>query len=324
MNLQSAAQIVVASIFGINLGIVGLPKRVSASPIFETSTIEIVKTSESDVSQSEQETVELETVEQNVIGQDTEQKEIEAQDTKKQDIKEQKEAAIAEIIEAIAADSAQLTDTDSADSAQPSTQLLPTQLLDQLLANALNANHAPLRPSAEALGEPVSISLETATSTELPATIDLAAVSQSFGPSFAPSFNIDPDTVPALRNALNSHNELTQLYAADTLWTLTSDANLILPTLISATESNQSETRELALLAIAQLGQEALPAIPILNDIITSASDRSDDRTRQLAQDALEIVSSENRPATVLGILAREVQKLGGIPALFRAISRLW
>lgn len=316
MNCQNATQIVVASILGINLGIAGLPKRVSASPIFEASTSKIVG---SDVSQSEQETVELETVEQNIIGQDTEQKEIEAQDTKKQDIEEQKEAAIAEIIEAIAADSAQPTDTDSADSAQPSTQL-PTQLLDQLLANALNANHAPPRPGAEALGEPVSISLETATSTELPATIDLAAISQSFGPSF----NIDPDTVPALRNALNSHNELTQLYAADTLWTLTGDANLILPTLISATESNQSETRELALLAIAQLGQEALPAVPILNDIITSDRDRSDDRTRQLAQDALEVVSSENRPATVLGILAREVQKLGGIPALFRAISRLW
>ena len=128
------------------------------------------------------------------------------------------------------------------------------------------------------------------------------------------------ESVPALKTALNSDNDLTQLYAADALWTLTGDSELVLPTLISAAASNNLSTRQLATAAIAHLGQRALPAIPVLNQLIGS----SDSRTRSLAQDTLSIITSNNRPTTTLGIIRREVRRSILVPAAIRAINYLW
>lgn len=131
--------------------------------------------------------------------------------------------------------------------------------------------------------------------------------------------NVDPSSVPALRAALNSDSALTRLYAADALWTLTGDRDLVLPTLMSAAVKGDTQAQRLAIRAIAQLGEDALPAVPILNTLI---GDR-DSRTRQIAQDALAIVRSERRSSTVLGIIVRESRRRL-IPAAFRAITNLW
>ncbi len=132
--------------------------------------------------------------------------------------------------------------------------------------------------------------------------------------------SLTAESVPALKTALNSDNDLTQLYAADALWTLTGDSELVLPTLISAASSNNLSTRQLATAAIAHLGQRALPAIPMLNQLVGN----SDASTRSLAQNALEIITSRDRPATTLGIIRREVRRTIIVPAAVRAINRLW
>ena len=198
----------------------------------------------------------------------------------KQTLAEQKEAAIAQITEAIASDISEVA------------------------------------PTAATLGGPISLDTTATTFIDPTSTLNLAAVSSAF--------SVDPTSVPALQAALSSNNELTRLYAADTLWTLTGEADLVLPTLLAATNSQNVETRELALSAIAQLGQAALPTVPVLNDIIQNSDSLTDNRTRQIAQDVLTVVNSENRPATMLGILAKEVQRRGGLPALLRTLSRLW
>ncbi|MEM9089470.1 MAG: hypothetical protein AAGC93_12080 [Cyanobacteria bacterium P01_F01_bin.53] len=173
-------------------------------------------------------------------------------------------------------------------------------------------------PGAEALTGLTSASLEAELSTVLPmeAGADLTDI--------ASSFRVDPSSVPALKTALNSNNPLTQLYAADTLWTLTGDVDLILPTLMSVAASGETQPRELAMLALAQLGEEGAPAGPVLDEIINNSDAGGDSRTLRIAQDTLELVNSENRPATVLGILAREAGRLGGLPTVLRAISGLW
>lgn len=167
-----------------------------------------------------------------------------------------------------------------------------------------------VQPTASALSGLESASINDTALAE-PATRDLSAVNIHT--------NVDPDAVPALRASLNSDSALTRLYAADALWTLTGDRDLILPTLMTAAVDGDTQAQELAIAAIAQLGKEALPAVPILNDL---SSDRNS-RTRQIAQDALAIVRSERRSSTVLGIIARESrQRL--VPAAFRAITNLF
>jgi len=128
------------------------------------------------------------------------------------------------------------------------------------------------------------------------------------------------ESIPALKTALDSDNDLTQLYAADALWTLTGDSELVLPTLISAAASENLSARQLATAAIAHLGKQALPALPVLNQLIGN----SDARTRNIAQDTLSIITSNNRPATTLGIIRREVRRSIIMPAAVRAINYLW
>jgi len=168
------------------------------------------------------------------------------------------------------------------------TTVPSVHLLEQLLAETVGTT-AYKPPGADALGEPVSVGIAS-------------------------------DALPALTTALKDENELVQLYAADALWSLTGDTGLVLPTLMAAAESDDIDTQELALEALAQLGEAALPAVPLLRDIVGER----DSRTRQVAQDVLKIVQSENRPATVLGIIAREADRMGGFSALFRAIADLW
>ena len=134
------------------------------------------------------------------------------------------------------------------------------------------------------------------------------------------SFTVEADSVPALKAALNSANPLTQLYAADALWTLTSDSDLILPTLISAAASDDLQVRNLATSGLAYLGRRALPAVPVLNQLLGN----NDSKTRSIAQATLDIIRSSNRPATTLGIIARESRRIRVVPTAIRAITRLW
>lgn len=230
---------------------------------------------------------------------------------------EASEAALVEVWEALREDSAELDSrlarpiiNRQADGLQDVQTAVPAvYLLEQALAESLNAAHN--EPGADALGEPMSVGIETQIPVEIEA-VDWVAI--------AASFRAQPNTLPALTTALKSEDELTRLYAADALWSLTGDSDLVLPTLISAAESENTDTRELALMALAQLGEEALPAIPMLRDIVGER----DSRTYQIAQDVLQVVQSDNRPATVLGIIAREADRMGGFSALFKAISNLW
>jgi HEAT repeat protein len=131
---------------------------------------------------------------------------------------------------------------------------------------------------------------------------------------------IGPQSVPALTEALRSDNTLTRLYAADALWTLTENRDLVLPTLVAAAASNDFQTRELATLGIAYLGRQALPAVPFLNRLLGN----SDSRTRNIARTALEIVGNNNRPSSTLGILEDQPRGLNAVPAVVEAITRLW
>jgi hypothetical protein len=168
-------------------------------------------------------------------------------------------------------------------------------------------------PGAAAIGELTSASLANGLLSNAPLTDDTL--------SDDPLSAIEADSVPALKAALNSDNTLTQLYAADALWTLTRDSDLVLPALISAATSGRFQTRELATLGLSYLGRQAIPAIPFLNRLLGDG----DSRVRSLVQDTLEIVGSNNRPATTLGILARESsQRQGIIPTALNVLTRLW
>lgn len=164
------------------------------------------------------------------------------------------------------------------------------------------------QPGAEALSGLESVSLESL------ATAPNERNLQSAGAAFT----VDAASVPALQAALTSDQALTQLYAADALWTLTGDSNLILPTLMQAAASEDPDIQSLAVTALQQMGNEASPAVPVLIELL----DR-DSQTRLIAQDALTVIRSENRSEAVLGIIARESQRRL-LPAALRAISGLW
>lgn len=202
---------------------------------------------------------------------------------------EESEAALLEIAEIITLDAheAGVVEVDA-------TEVDATEVDAIASLSESKTPEAQAMPGASALGELTSASLDLSTLTA--------------------------ESVPALKTALDSDNDLTQLYAADALWTLTGDSELVLPTLISAAASENLSTRQLATAAIAHLGKQALPAIPILNQLIGN----SDARTRNIAQDTLSIITSNNRPATTLGIIRREVRRSILIPAAVRAINYLW
>ncbi len=144
------------------------------------------------------------------------------------------------------------------------------------------------------------------------------ALSSTLSPSPSGLDTSNPTTaIPALTSALNNDNILTRLYAADALWHLTGNLDLVLPTLTAAVSSSDVHARDLAISALAQLGAQALPAAPVLNELV------GDSRTRQLAEDTLAVVRSDRRPATVLGIIARESRRML-IPPAIRALSGLW
>lgn len=174
-------------------------------------------------------------------------------------------------------------------------------------AEALKAP-AKKQPGAEALSGLESASIESfAVNT---AGRDLVATGAAF--------TVDAASVPALQAALHSDRALTQLYAADALWTLTGDRNLVLPTLMEAANSDDPDIQELAVLALRQMGDEASPAVPVLIELLDK-----DSKTRLIAQDALTVINSESRSEAVLGIIARESQRRL-LPAALRAITGLW
>ncbi len=186
---------------------------------------------------------------------------------------------------------------------------------------------APITPSAtEVADPPASDEISSATASITPPTTvtetDSAAIAGLLETASLESKlgRIEADSVPALRAALNSDHALTQLYAADTLWTLTSDRDLILPTLISVAAGSNLQTRELATAALGYLGRQALPAVPFLNRLLRE----NNAQTQAIAQTALEAINSNNRPATTLGILTQASRRQGVLPTVVRALNRLW
>ncbi len=132
------------------------------------------------------------------------------------------------------------------------------------------------------------------------------------------AFTVEASSVPALQAALNSNQALTQLYAADALWTLTGDSELVLPTLMKAAASGDADIQALAVAALGQMGNQASPAVPMLTELLNRNS-----RTRAIAQNALTVIRSGNPSRTMLGIIARESRRRV-LPAALRAISELW
>ncbi len=142
------------------------------------------------------------------------------------------------------------------------------------------------------------------------------------GPGATVSLLAQRTTINTLTAALNSENVLTRLYAADLLWNLTGDRSLVLPTLTAATTSQDLHARDLAVFALSQLGADvSVGGVSATN--VVSAIANNEPRTRRLTQDALSLVRSENRPNTVLGIIARESRRVL-IPPAIRAITRFW
>ena len=183
----------------------------------------------------------------------------------------------------------------ASDASRGVEQIAAANTLEEKLENIEGrVEEASLPAGASTLGEPASVSID--------------------------SFTVEADSVPALKAALNNDNPLTQLYAADALWTLTGDSDLILPTLISAAASNDLQVRNLATSGLAYLGRRALPAVPVLNQLLGD----NDSKTRSIAQATLDIIRSSNRPATTLGIIARESRRIRVVPTAIRAITRLW
>lgn len=191
-----------------------------------------------------------------------------------------------------------------------------------ILANQLNDSDSSVRQAAAAalgdFGPLAEIALPALSQALLG---ENATVSQTVAGTL---LKVGPGSIPTLTAALTSDNALVRLYAADALWTLTEDRDLILPTLVSAATSSDFRTRELATLGIAYLGRQAVPALPFLNQLL---GDR-DSRTRGIAQTALEIVGSNRQPASNLGIIGRQARRLtripGAVPAVVRAVNRLW
>lgn len=226
------------------------------------------------------------------------------------------EAAMSEFVRALSADLADAQAASAETLSETSTEVAianplveaPEGLLeDEVAANTLVEELEELekleevnRPAgAAAIGELASVG------------VDALAMD---------AFAVESDSVPALKAALNSGNKLTQLYAADALWTLTGDSNLVLPTLISAAASDNFQIRNLATSGLAYLGRRALPAVPALNRLLGE----NNSTTRTIAQATIDIIKSNNRPATTLGILARESRRLRIVPAAIRTIGRLW
>ncbi|MGB3296441.1 MAG: HEAT repeat domain-containing protein [Phormidesmis sp.] len=126
--------------------------------------------------------------------------------------------------------------------------------------------------------------------------------------------------VPTLRAALGQNNAVTQLYAADALWTLTENRDLVLPTLVTAAASSDHKARDLATVGLAYLGRQVLPAVPLLNQVIG----HQEAHPRNIAQTALGVVVNSG-PVSALGIIARESPRLlRTVPAVVRAVTRLW
>ena len=164
------------------------------------------------------------------------------------------------------------------------------------------------RPGADALGQIESVSAES---------IAIALPKRDLESASA-AFTVDAASVPALQAALNSDQALTQLYAADALWTLTGNSDLVLPTLMQAAASEDPDIQTLAVAALGQMGDEASPAVPVLKELLNR-----DSRTRRIAQDALTVIRSSSPTGAVLGIISRESQRRL-LPAALRAITGLW
>ena len=193
---------------------------------------------------------------------------------------------------------------------QTLTEALAADGVTYLLISAETqaADSAVKQPGAEALNGLERVGIER---------LAVASAGRNL-PTTNAAFTVDTAAVPALTAALESDQALTQLYAADAIWTLTGDSNLVLPTLMEAAASDDTDIQELAVSALRQMGNEASPAVPVLIELLDK-----DSRTRLIAQDAIAVIRSENRSEAVLGIISRESRRRL-LPAAIRAISNLW
>lgn len=131
---------------------------------------------------------------------------------------------------------------------------------------------------------------------------------------------IGQQSVPGLTEALTSDDTLTQLYAADALWTLTEDSSLILPTVVSLLNSGDVQTRELAALSLTYLGRRALPALPAVRQLFSD----DNNTVRDVAWIASAILRNRNEPQPNLGLLENEPENLTTVSAVAEVVSQLW
>ena len=249
---------------------------------------------------------------------------------------ENSEAAMSEFVKALSSDMAGAQSATAETLVETSGEVASSEALEEGAEDAAAANtlEEKLESIAGSLDEGLNESVEESTEGSIDQSTDqstdqsIEEANQLAGASTIgelasvgmDSFTVEADSVPALKAALNSDNALTQLYAADALWTLTGDRDLILPTLISAAASDDFRVRDLATVGLSYLGRQALPAVPVLNQLLGN----NDSTTRSIAQTTLDIIRSSNRPAATLGILARESRRLRIVPGAIRAITRLW
>ncbi|MGC1306375.1 MAG: hypothetical protein WA885_04040 [Phormidesmis sp.] len=226
-------------------------------------------------------------------------------------------------VEEIAVEQAAESEEAELNETEPEAAELAQNTAVESEAALLELNQALAADFEEPAGALILSNLESASiEASLPVEterLDLAATSDMF--------TVESDSMPALTTALNSDNVLTRLYAADALWTLTGNSepekvslrDRVLPILIEAAVSDNMQARELAVSGLAQLGEQALPAVPVLNQLVGAR----DSRTRRIAQNALTVVRSGNPAAAALGIVARESRRRL-LPAAVRAITGLW
>ncbi|MEL7353453.1 MAG: S-layer homology domain-containing protein [Cyanobacteria bacterium J06560_5] len=187
-----------------------------------------------------------------------------------------------------------------------------------VLADMLNDGDSDVRKAAaKALGDfgPLAdVAIPALSQTLLG---DSAKVTQTAAGSLV---KIGQQSVPGLTEALTSDNPLTQLYAADALWTLTEDSSLILPTVVSLLGSGDVETRELAALSLTYLGRRALPALPEVRRLLSDQNST----VRDIAWIASAILRNRNEPQPSLGLLNTEPEELTTVSAVAEVVSQIW
>ena len=99
------------------------------------------------------------------------------------------------------------------------------------------------------------------------------------------------DALPSLKEVLNSHERALHTPAAEAIWKISKDTNVVLSALITRLQSSSSEvSRMLALNALGNMGPAARPAVPAIHAMMAS-----DLRVRRYGYVALQKIEGAKR-----------------------------